>query len=116
MAGDWIEVTPPSTSLTPAEAPARRPVTKSLTPETVVPSCFVPPDVVVSGSPRSHWPVVALSVPLGLVVQPVEVSKLSKKTVTGGGGGVPPSTALPVNTRAKGCGPLGTLNERTVTV
>ena len=36
--------------------PARRPVTRSLLPLTVVPSCLVPLDVVASGSPRSHAP------------------------------------------------------------
>ena len=54
-----------------------------MTPETVVPSCLVPAEVVVSGSPRSHSPVVALSVALGFTVQPRLVSKLSKNTVTG---------------------------------
>jgi hypothetical protein len=88
--------------------------TRALTPEIVVPSCLVPPEVVVAGSPRSHLSVVAVSVALGLTVHPVAVSKLSKKMVTGGG--VPPSTALPVTTSANGCGPLGTLKERTVTV
>src|SRR5262244_3122487 len=83
-----MEVVPPSMSLAPTEAPASRPVTRSLTPLTVVPSCMVPPEVVVSGSPRSHCPVVAVSVPFGFVVQPWLVSKLSKKTVVGGG--VPP--------------------------
>ena len=53
---------------------------------------------------------------LGLTVHPLAVSKSSKKTVTGGGGGVPPATTLPVTTSAKGCGPFGTLKERTVTV
>src|SRR3954462_1712820 len=116
MAGDWMEVVPPSTSASPAAAPASRPVTRSLVPETVVASCLAPPEFVACGTPRSHWPVVAVSVPAGLVVQPLLVSKSSKKTVTGGGGGVPPSTALPVTTRAKGWGPFGTLKERTVTV
>ena len=40
MAGDWMVVTPPSTSFTPAEAPARRAVTRSFTPLVVVPSCL----------------------------------------------------------------------------
>src|SRR6266540_591691 len=78
-----MDVTPLSMSLVPTEAPASRPVTRSLTPLTVVPSCMVPPEVVVSGSPRSHCPVVAVSVPFGLVVHPWLVSKLSKKTVVG---------------------------------
>src|SRR5262245_13909492 len=76
-------------SLVPAPAaPASGPVTRSLTPLTVVPSCLVPFEVVVSGFARAHCPVVAVSVPFGFVVQPVAVSKLSKKTVVGGG--VPP--------------------------
>src|SRR5262245_9240301 len=84
MFGDKMDVTPPSMSLAPTEAPARGPVTRSLTPLTVVPSCLVPLEVVVSGFARAHCPVVAVSVPLALVVQPWSVSKLSKKTVTGG--------------------------------
>ncbi len=47
------------------------------------------PDDVPAGSPRCQAPVVAVSVPSGLVVQPVAVSKLSEKTVVTGGGGVP---------------------------
>src|SRR5262249_29569842 len=84
-----MDVTPPSTSLAPTEAPASRPGTRALTPLTVVPSCMVPPEVGVSGSPRSHCPVGAVSVPFGFVVQPWLVSKLSKKTVVGGGGPPP---------------------------
>src|SRR5262245_14634066 len=78
--GEMIEVVPPSTSLTPAEAPARRAVTRSLVPLTVVPFCrATPPLVVASGSPRSHSPVVAvLTWPVR--VQPRSVSKLSKNT------------------------------------
>src|SRR5262245_2014789 len=80
-----MDVVPPSMSLVPAPAaPARGPVTKSLTPLTVVPSCLVPFDVVVSGLARAHCPVVAVSVPLALVVQPWLVSKSSKKIVVGG--------------------------------
>src|SRR5262245_54973866 len=75
MAGERMLVVPPSMSKLPAPVPASRPVTRSLTPETVVPSCLAPLEVVASGSPRSHAPVVAVSVPLGLVVQPVAVSK-----------------------------------------
>ena len=60
-----MDVTPPSMSLAPAEAPARGPVTRSLTPLTVVPSCLVPLEVVVSGLARAHCPVVAVSVPFG---------------------------------------------------
>jgi hypothetical protein len=78
MAGERTLVMPPSISKLPAPVPASRPVTRSFTPETVVPSCLVPLDVVVCGSPRSHAPVVAVSVPLGLVVQPVAVSKVSE--------------------------------------
>jgi hypothetical protein len=78
ISGDRTEVTPPSMSNAPALDPASRPVTRSLLPLTVVPSCLAPLEVVGSGSPRSHWPVVAVSVPLGLVVHPVAVSKLSE--------------------------------------
>ena len=84
ICGDRIEVTPPSMSNSPALAPASRPVTRSLTPLTVVPSCLVPLELVAAGSPRSHCPVVAVSVPLGLVVQPAAASKLSEYTVTPG--------------------------------
>src|SRR4030095_14996966 len=115
MAGDWMEVVPPSTSLEFALARERRPVTRSLTPETVVASCFGPLKLVACGMPRSHGPEVAVSVAFGFTVQPGAGAKSSKKTVTGGGGGVP-STASPVTTRAKGCGPFGTLKERAVTV
>ena len=78
MAGDWIEVVPLSTSFVPDDVPASRPVTRSLTPLTVVPCCFVPVEVVVSGLPRSHNPEVAVSVPLGFLVQPLLVSKSSE--------------------------------------
>ena len=37
--------------------------------------------MVVSGLPRTHWPVVAVSVPDRLVVHPVAASKLSEYTV-----------------------------------
>src|SRR5262245_30615022 len=81
-----MEVVPPSTSFAPAEPPNSRAVTRSLVPLKVVPSCVtVVPEVACSGSPRSHWPVVAVSVPFGLVVHPWLVSKSSKKTVTGPG-------------------------------
>src|SRR5512133_1311451 len=81
MAGERIEVMPPSMSFAPAEEPASLPVTRSLLPLTVVPSCLAPLELTASGSPRSHWPVVAVSVLLGLIVQPAFVSKLSKKIV-----------------------------------
>src|ERR1043165_9881572 len=86
MAGERIVVTPPSMSKSPAAAPARAPVTRSFVPENAVPSCLVPLEVVVSGSPRSHRPVVAVSVPPALRVQPWSVSKSSKNTVVGAGG------------------------------
>ena len=53
-------------------------------PLVVVPSCLAPPLSVASGSPRSHAPVVAVSVVFGLVVQPVAVSKSSENTVVTG--------------------------------
>ena len=85
IGGDLMDVVPPSMSLVPApDAPASAPVTRSLTPLTVVPSCLVPLEVVVSGLARAHCPVVAVSVPLALVTQPRLVSKSSKKTVVGG--------------------------------
>src|SRR5690606_19637191 len=40
--------------------------------------------------PRSHWPVVAVSLPFGLVTQPRLASKSSVKTVDPGGGVEPP--------------------------
>ena len=97
IGGDSTLVTPPSTSDVPALRPAAAPVTRSLEPLTVVPSCRVtPPLLVPAGLPRAHWPVVAVSVPDGFVVQPRLVSKLSKNTVPdgggGGGGGAPLST------------------------
>src|SRR5688572_8527222 len=81
MAGERTLDAPPSRSYVPAEVPASRPVTRSLTPLTVVPSCFAPLEVVAAGSPRSHAPVVAVSVPPALVVQPVAVSNVSWYTV-----------------------------------
>src|SRR5262249_55112215 len=92
-------------SLAPAEAPASRPVTRRLTPLTVVPSCLGPLEKVASGTPRSHSPVVAVSVPFGLRVQPRLVSKLSKKIVVGG---LPP----PLQARIA----LSTFNRPPVTV
>ncbi len=77
IAGDRTLVMPPSMSKSPAAAPAAAPVTRSLVPLTVVPSCLAPLEVVAAGSPRTHWPVVAVSVPDGLIVQPVAVSKVS---------------------------------------
>src|SRR5262245_48827864 len=74
-------VTPLSMSFTPADAPASGPVTSAFTPLGVVPCCLVPLEVVVSGLPRAHCPVVAVSVASGFVVQPVAVSKLSLYTV-----------------------------------
>jgi hypothetical protein len=71
---------PPSMSKSPAEVPAAAPVTRSKTPLRAVPSCLVPLLVVGCGSPRSHRPVVAVSVPDGLTVQPRACSKSSKKT------------------------------------
>src|SRR6185503_8611648 len=59
---------------------ANGPVTRSLTPLTVVPSCFAPFDVVASGLALAHCPVVAVSVPFALATHPKLVSKLSKKT------------------------------------
>ena len=75
-----------SMSKLPTLLPASAPVTRSLLPETVVPSCLMPLELVSSGLARSHWPVVAVSVPLGFTVQPWLVSKSSKKMVPPGGG------------------------------
>src|SRR6185295_390684 len=81
MAGDWIDVVPPSTSFAPAEAPAGRPVTRQFDPPAQAPSWVVTPDDVACGVPRAHCPVVAVSVPLGFVVQPSAVSNPSENTV-----------------------------------
>jgi hypothetical protein len=71
MLGERIEVTPLSMSCTPTLLPAKAPVTRSLLPLTVVPNwSVVLPELVCSGLARAHCPVVAVSVPLGLVVQP----------------------------------------------
>src|SRR5687767_1441492 len=76
-----MDVTPPSTSLAAADPFARRPVTRQLTPLVVVPSWMVVlPDEVASGSPRSNRPVVAVSVPFGLAIQPRLVSNVSSNT------------------------------------
>src|SRR5262245_30849383 len=83
-------VTPPSTSLAPADAPAVRPVARQLMPLNALPSCLGPPESVGSGSPRSQRPVVAVSVPAGLRVQPRSLSKLSANTIPGSGVGVGP--------------------------
>src|SRR5688572_2175199 len=79
--GPVIVVVPPSTSLTPALAPAVPSVTRSKLPDTVVPSCSVTPLVVVSGLARSHRPNVAV---FGPGVQAVAVSKVSEYTVVPG--------------------------------
>ena len=47
-------------------------------PLTVVPSWVATPELVAAGSPRSNVPEVAVSVPAGLAVQPVAVSKVSE--------------------------------------
>src|SRR5262245_29784453 len=78
IAGDWIEVVPPSTSKSPAPAPAAPPVTRSNDPLTVVPSCLGPLELVSAGLARSHCPVVAVSVADGLVAHPVAVSNVSE--------------------------------------
>src|ERR1043165_3717632 len=113
IGGDWIEVTPPSMSVTPADAPAVPPVTRSKLPLLVVPSCLVPLLVVVSGLARSQRPVTAVSVPAGFGVQPLSVSKSSLKIVCAP---PPPVLTAPETTSANGCAELGTLNARTVTV
>src|SRR4051794_5782741 len=84
MLGERTLVVPPSTSFAPALDPASRAVTRSLLPLTVVPSCFAPLESVASGSPRSQAPLVAVSVPPGLTVQPRFVSKSSDQTVVPG--------------------------------
>src|SRR6185503_8130099 len=90
IAGERTLVVPPSMSKSPAPVPAAPPVTRSKLPLTVVPSCLAPDEVVSAGFARSHAPVVAVSVPPGLVVQPVAVSNVSEYTVVGG---VPVPTA-----------------------
>src|SRR4029079_18180803 len=59
IAGDWIEVVPPSTSLAPTLAPGAPPVTRAKLPLVVVPTWIVPPLVVASGFARSQAPVTA---------------------------------------------------------
>ena len=44
------------------------------------PVCVTPLELVCSGFPRSHMPVVAVSVPLGSSIQPLSDSKSSSKT------------------------------------
>ena len=61
MLGDRIEVTPLSTSYTPALAPASRPVTKSFTPLVVVPNCSVTPAEVVPKHVARYWDMMALA-------------------------------------------------------
>src|SRR6185503_4778777 len=80
MGGDRTDVVPPSTSSSPA-APPLSPVTRQFEPPAQAPSWVAIPDEVACGAPRCQAPVVAVSVPLGLVVQPVAVSKPSEKTV-----------------------------------
>src|SRR5262249_51069263 len=70
-------------SFTPGEDPAGGPVTRSFTPLVGGAGWLGPLAFVGAGTPRSHWPVVAVSVPFGLVVQPLSVSKSSEKTTTG---------------------------------
>src|SRR5688572_9053037 len=67
-------------SFAPALAPARGPVTSAFEPLVVASSCLGPLESVACGLPRSHAPVVAVSVAFGLVCQPRLVSKLSWKT------------------------------------
>src|SRR3990170_4380120 len=93
MLGERMDVTPPSMSSLPTPAPASGPVTRSRLPLTVVPSCMGAPSRLVSwGSPGVQRPVIALSEPKGLRLQPRSLSKSSKKTNVGagvwGGGGV----------------------------
>ena len=74
IAGDWIEVSPPSTSWVPASLPASGPVTRSNDPLVVVPSCLAPDELVSAGFARSQRPVVAVP---ATRVQPVAVSNVS---------------------------------------
>jgi hypothetical protein len=76
-AGDRTLVAPPSRSKSPAPEPAAAPVTSALLPLGVASTCLTPLELVPAGLARSHAPVVAVSVALGLVVQPVADSKLS---------------------------------------
>ena len=82
IAGDWMEVVPPSMSLAPTAVPAVSPVTRQLAlPPAHSPSCrLVPPELVGCGLPRAQAPVLAVSVPLGLTVHPRAASKSSEKT------------------------------------
>src|SRR6187399_3481118 len=81
MAGDWIEVWPPSTSWEPTAEPAASPVTKQLAEASQLPGCTVVPSYALGcGSPRCHWPVVAW-LPPGVSVQPRADSKSSLNNV-----------------------------------
>jgi hypothetical protein len=60
-----------------ANDPAASPVVSAREPDGTVPSCFGPLDEVLSGLPRCHTPLVAVSVPSGFLVQPRAASKSS---------------------------------------
>src|SRR5688572_17997637 len=83
MAGDWIEVTPPSTSLAPTAEPADRPVTmQKVPPASHGSSCMAaPPELVPCGVPRCQRPVVAVSVPAGFKTHPRLAVKSSENRV-----------------------------------
>src|SRR3954453_14031530 len=80
MIGTLRIVETPSRSLALADAPALEPVVKAYRPETVVLFCIVwPLYVVPAGLPRTNRDVAgAVSVPSGLIVHDLLISKSSK--------------------------------------
>ena len=69
----------PSRSRSSGLLPAPPPVTNAREPETVVPSCLTPFEVVWAGSARCQRPSLAVSVPSGFAAQPLVPSASSKK-------------------------------------
>ena len=76
---ETTDVTPPSTSLTPTVPSSWPPVTKALLPWAASSCNSTPFQAVPTGVVASQTPVVAVSVPLGLIVQP-SVSEDSKSS------------------------------------
>src|SRR4029453_13965439 len=87
---DVIVVVPPSTSNSPADAPAAAPAPGSALPLTAGPGCVAPPLLVAARAPRSQRLVVAVS--LVLLTHPLSVSKSSENSVVCGAPQVCPIT------------------------
>src|SRR5437879_9056845 len=78
IGGDVTDVRPPSTSFDAAVSPAAGPVTIPYRPDVTPPACLRPAAVEVGwGAPRAHKPLVAVSVPSALRLQPRLTSKSS---------------------------------------